>query len=84
MKSIDPDSSPKPCDYFDIIGGTSTSRQAAALSPNYKIHAGPIRFIAIILGRLKMSINECISACLLLSDRVFRKKTRWVTIKGKI
>ena len=24
MESIDPDSPPKPCDYFDIIGGTST------------------------------------------------------------
>jgi patatin-like phospholipase/acyl hydrolase len=24
MVSIDPDNPPKPCDYFDIIGGTST------------------------------------------------------------
>jgi patatin-like phospholipase/acyl hydrolase len=24
MDTIDPESPPKPCDYFDIIGGTST------------------------------------------------------------
>ena len=24
MQIIDPDSPPKPCDYFDMIGGTST------------------------------------------------------------
>lgn len=24
MKSINPNNPPKPCDYFDIIGGTST------------------------------------------------------------
>jgi len=24
MEAINPDSPPKPCDYFDMIGGTST------------------------------------------------------------
>ena len=24
MATINPDASPKPCDYFDMIGGTST------------------------------------------------------------
>jgi patatin-like phospholipase/acyl hydrolase len=24
MKTVDPKSPPKPCDYFDLIGGTST------------------------------------------------------------
>lgn len=24
METIDPDSPPRPCDYFDMIGGTST------------------------------------------------------------
>ena len=37
-----------------------------------------------MLGRLKMSIDECISAYLLLSDRVFQKKRHRVTIKGKV
>lgn len=24
MRKVDPDNPPKPCDYFDMIGGTST------------------------------------------------------------
>ena len=32
MKTIDPVSPPKPCDYFDMIGGTSTGGWAFALS----------------------------------------------------
>ncbi|KAE9966186.1 hypothetical protein EG328_009102 [Venturia inaequalis] len=67
IETINPDSPPKPCDYFDMIGGTSTGG-----------------LIAIMLGRLKMSIDEAIDAYLSLSDRVFEKKAHRVTIKGKI
>ncbi|MCJ1310207.1 hypothetical protein MMC25_003869 [Agyrium rufum] len=67
MEIIDPDSPPKPCDYFDMIGGTGTGG-----------------LIAIMLGRLRMSIDECIDAYLSLSERIFRKKGHRVTIKGKI
>jgi hypothetical protein len=37
-----------------------------------------------MLGRLKMSIDDCIDAYLSLSDRVFEKKAHRVTIKGKV
>jgi len=37
-----------------------------------------------MLGRLKMSIEECIDAYLLLSDRIFQKKKHRVTVKGDI
>ena len=37
-----------------------------------------------MLGRLKMSVDECIKAYLLLSDRVFQKKRHRVTTKGSI
>lgn len=37
-----------------------------------------------MLGRLKMSIDECIDAYLALSDRIFQKKRHHVTIKGNI
>jgi hypothetical protein len=37
-----------------------------------------------MLGRLKMSIDECIDAYLSLSDRVFKKKRHRVTAKGNI
>ncbi|KAH8689905.1 acyl transferase/acyl hydrolase/lysophospholipase [Talaromyces proteolyticus] len=67
MEAINPHAPPKPCDYFDIIGGTSTGG-----------------LIAIMLGRLKMSIDECIDAYLKLSDRIFQKKRHRLTIKGKI
>ena len=48
--------SPKPCDFFDMIGGTSTGG-----------------LIAIMLGRMKMSVDDCIEAYTKLSDQVFRK-----------
>jgi ankyrin repeat protein len=37
-----------------------------------------------MLGRLKMSIGECIGAYLQLSDRIFQKKRHGVTVKGKV
>ncbi|KAF2726462.1 FabD/lysophospholipase-like protein, partial [Polyplosphaeria fusca] len=67
METVNPDAPPKPCDYFDMIGGTSTGG-----------------LIAVMLGRLKMSIDECIDAYLALSERVFQKKRHRVTVKGKV
>ncbi|KAJ9634597.1 hypothetical protein H2199_008880 [Coniosporium tulheliwenetii] len=67
MQTIDPEALPKPCEYFDMIGGTSTGG-----------------LIAIMLGRLRLSIDECIDAYLSLSDRVFRKKGHRVTVKGQM
>ncbi|KAJ6114828.1 hypothetical protein N7486_000606 [Penicillium sp. IBT 16267x] len=67
MATVDPESPPKPCDYFDMIGGTSTGG-----------------LIAIMLGRLQMTVDECINAYTSLSDKVFEKKCHRVTIKGKI
>lgn len=37
-----------------------------------------------MLGRLRMSIDECISAYLSLSDNIFHKRRHRVTVKGKI
>ncbi|CAN9248412.1 unnamed protein product [Alternaria alternata] len=67
MEAVDPDAPPKPCDYFDMIGGTSTGG-----------------LIAVMLGRLKMSVGDCITAYLSLSDRVFRKTRHRVTVKGQV
>ncbi|KAH7072022.1 hypothetical protein BKA63DRAFT_554892 [Paraphoma chrysanthemicola] len=67
MEAVNPDAPPKPCDYFDMIGGTSTGG-----------------LIAIMLGRLKMSVADCIAAYLSLSKRVFCKSRHRVTIKGKV
>lgn len=45
---------------------------------------GRTRLIAIMLGRLKMSIDECIDAYLQLSERIFKKKRHRVNVRGKI
>jgi hypothetical protein len=42
------------------------------------------RLIAIMLGRLRMSVEESIDAYLSLSDQIFKKKRHRVTAKGKI
>jgi patatin-like phospholipase/acyl hydrolase len=67
MATVNPDAPPKPCDYFDMIAGTSTGG-----------------LIAVMLGRLRMTVDECIAAYTTLSDKVFEKKSHRVNIKGKL
>jgi patatin-like phospholipase/acyl hydrolase len=66
MRTIDLAHPPKPCDYFDLIGGTSTGG-----------------LIAIMLGRLKMNIEDCITAYLQLSQEVFQPRRRSLNFLGK-
>lgn len=37
-----------------------------------------------MLGRLRMTVDECIDAYVLLSDRIFQKQKHRVTIKGRV
>ena len=37
-----------------------------------------------MLGRLGMTVDECIDAYILLSDRIFQKQRHRVTIKGRV
>lgn len=37
-----------------------------------------------MLGRLQMTVDDCIDAYVSLSDRVFRKRRHRVNIKGKV
>ncbi|KAH7340857.1 acyl transferase/acyl hydrolase/lysophospholipase [Rhizoctonia solani] len=61
------DQVPRPCDYFDIIGGTSTGG-----------------LIAIMLGRLRMSVSDAIKAYVSLSEEIFsEQKHRWQDGKFK-
>ncbi|KAI1387387.1 uncharacterized protein F4822DRAFT_406280 [Hypoxylon trugodes] len=66
MKRLQPKDTPKPCDYFDIIAGTSTGG-----------------LIAIMLGRLRMSVQDCIDAYGKLSERVFKPRKRSFNVVGK-
>ena len=67
MMTVDSESPPKPCEYFDMIGGTSTGG-----------------LIAVMLGRLRMTVDDCINAYTSLSDEVFEKKSHRVNINGKL
>ncbi|KAI1802169.1 FabD/lysophospholipase-like protein [Daldinia bambusicola] len=52
---------PRPCEYFDFIGGTSTGG-----------------IIAIMLGRLGMTIEDCIIAYKRLAKKAFTPKRRFL------
>lgn len=67
MEELDPDAKtpPKPCEYFDMIGGTSTGG-----------------LIAIMLGRLRMSVDECIAQYRELSTNVFTKLHHRLDVTG--
>ncbi|KIM72070.1 hypothetical protein PILCRDRAFT_43805, partial [Piloderma croceum F 1598] len=50
---------PRPCEYFDLIGGTSTGG-----------------FIAIMLGRLGLTVDQAIDQYNQFAGHVFSKKKR--------
>ncbi|KAE9970778.1 hypothetical protein EG327_010154 [Venturia inaequalis] len=58
---------PHPCDYFDLIGGTSTGG-----------------IIAILLGRLRLDVRDCIKIYLKMSAIIFRKDHSLRIGKAKI
>ncbi|EPS38438.1 hypothetical protein H072_7827 [Dactylellina haptotyla CBS 200.50] len=51
---------PRPCEYFDLIGGTSTGG-----------------IIALMLGRMGMTVDEAITKYETLSEEVFAETKRW-------
>ncbi|KAJ6437506.1 reverse transcriptase [Purpureocillium lavendulum] len=53
----------KPCEIFDLIGGTSTGG-----------------LIAIMLGRLEMDVDECITAYSDLMESVFNERLRRMSV----
>src|SRR4051794_21395394 len=54
--AVDPSNPPKPCHWFNMIGGTSTGG-----------------LIAIMLGRLQMSVKECIEIYMKMMGSIFTK-----------
>ncbi|KAK4207355.1 hypothetical protein QBC37DRAFT_327482 [Rhypophila decipiens] len=67
MESINLESPPKPCQIFDMIGGTSTGG-----------------LIAIMLGRLEMSVDDCIEAYRAMSPKIFTKVNHRLNLRGKV
>ena len=79
------DTVPKPCDYFDMIGGTSTGGSVLQTKTKVQYHIHNIhRLIAIMLGRLKMDIESCIEAYVTMSDRIFQKAHHRLSPTGKV
>ena len=82
MKAVDSKNPPKPCDFFDLIGGTSTGGFVMS-SIIYLSSAGVClltltpRLIAIMLGRLHMTVKDAIDAYLDLSKDVFAPKHKF-------
>ena len=70
---------PKPCNFFDLIGGTSTGGCAAlynlSITPYTKfVH---YRIIALMLGRLRMDVDTAIQHYDDLTKQVFSATKLW-------
>ena len=57
-----------------MIGGTSTGGYGAR--SHLKINTDPLSLIAIMLGRLHMTVDECLTAYVALSRYIFEEQ-RW-------
>jgi Patatin-like phospholipase len=66
-----------PCEVFDLIGGTSTGGYVGHSFP--AVPSNVSRLIAIMLGRLEMDVDECISAYNKLTKAVFKEKSGWLS-----
>ena len=63
----------KPCEMFDLIAGTSTGGYGCFLRDCYH-RTNLYRLIAIMLGRLEMTVDECIEHYNGMMEPVFAEK----------
>jgi len=72
---------PRPCDVFDLAGGTNTGGYAIRvyLLNGYSL---PLRLIVIMLFRLRLSIDEAITVYVTLANHVFSEQ-KWPFQNGK-
>jgi hypothetical protein len=72
------DAIPLPCEYFDLIGGTSTGGFAddVKLSRSGTHESLLRRLIALMLGRLRLSVDDAIGHYSQFAKHVFSEK-KW-------
>jgi hypothetical protein len=71
----------KPCEVFDLIGGTSTGGFVRNVF-SFSALANTSSLIAIMLGRLGLGVDECISAYIELMKTIFEDKLNTLPIGG--
>lgn len=73
--SGDPAKPALPCDYFDMICGTSTGGCVTVGSPRRLLLTWHFsRLIAMMLGRMRMSVDACIDVYNDLASKAFSGK----------
>src|SRR4029077_2372678 len=70
----------KPYEVFDLIGGTSTGGYVAHSFP--AVPSNMSRLIAIMLGRLEMDVDKCISAYNKFTKALFEEKLSWLPVNS--
>ncbi|KAL9115229.1 MAG: hypothetical protein Q9227_001023 [Pyrenula ochraceoflavens] len=75
----------RPYQVFDLIGGTSTGGSVKLLHSLFDSLTMVLigRILAIMLGRLRMSVEECEAAYLSMSERIFNPKRGAANIIGR-
>lgn len=77
-----PEEIPRPCDHFDLIGGTGTGGYVVApvetsmessknKSSRSLIYIWPARLIALLIGRLRLDLETCKEVYIRMTKKVF-------------
>ncbi len=74
----------KPCELFDLIGGTSTGGLVTCAAGSKGRSLKGFRIIAIMLGRLEMDVDQCIEAYSTMMGQIFGKKSLSLDWRGRI
>lgn len=61
---------PKPCDVFDLIGGTNSGGCVSSSADGLTVNQ--LRIIALLLGRLELSVEDALECFNYLMERILQ------------